>query len=190
MAVTPYYVADLNTLKEGLRLSTLDGNEDSSKILNGAVEWARGYIFRKLGPTIAAQWKAVAFVENPTTEEGVLRMIANLLEARLVLVELIDRLPFFFMDDSGATMESYNEDATFRKKAAEERKELRERAWSEIKDFIALLRGDQSLGTNLGIKTYVGENDNPKVLGGSIHYLPYPFNGNFRSTGLFGAPNS
>ena len=185
MAVTPYYVANLTTLKEGLRLSTLDGTEDSSGILDRAVEWARGYIFRKLGPTIAAQWKAVGFVENPTTEEGVLRMIANLLEARLVLVELIDRLPFFFMDDSGATMESYNEDATFRKKSAEERKELRARAWSEIDDFLALLRGDQVLGSNLDIKVYVGENDTPRSLGGSILYLPYPFDGNFRSTGLF-----
>lgn len=189
MAVAPYYVADLDTLKSSLRLSQLDGTEDSSNILDRSIEWARGYIFRKLGVSVAAQWKAVAYVENSTTEEGALRMIANLLENRLVLLDLIDRLPHFFMDDSGGTMESYNEDATFRKRNAEERKELRKRIQAEVDDFIALLKGDQSLGDNPRIKIYDGANANAPELkpvpGGSTFYLPYPFDGNFRSPGLF-----
>jgi len=189
MAVAPYYVADLATLRANLRLSQLDGTEDSSKILDRSIEWARGYIFRKLGITIAAQWKAVAYSENPTTEQGALRMIANLLETRLVLIDLIDRLPHFFMDDSGGTMESYNEDATFRKRNSEERKEMRNRFQAEIDDFVALLKGDQELGSNSRIKIYDGANANAEDLkpspGESTFYLPYPFNGKFRSTGLW-----
>jgi hypothetical protein len=189
MAVAPYFVADLDTLKSSLRLTNLDGTEDSSAILDRAIEWARGYILRKLGVSVAAQWKAVAYSENPTTEEGALRMIANLLETRLVLLDLIDRLPHFFMDDSGGTMESYNEDATFRKKNSEERKELRKRIQAEVEDFLALLSGSQELGSSSRIKIYDGANENANslkpALGGSTFYLPLPFDGNFRSSGLF-----
>ena len=185
MAVAPYYLADLDTLKSAMRLTNLDGTEDASSILDLSIEWARGYIFRKLGPTNAAAWKAVAYSENPTTEQGVLRMTANLLEVKLVLVSLMDRLPNFFMDDSGGTQEAYNEEGTFRKKNSEERADLRKRCWAEIKEFVDLLNGDQSLGDNASIKTYVGENDTPRTPGGSTFYLPYPFDGNFRSTGLY-----
>ena len=186
MAVTPYFVADMDTMKSNLRLTNVVDTEDANTIMVRGVEQARGDIFTRLGVSLAVQWAGVSYVENPTTEQAVLRMLANTLEVDLVLCHLVVSLPNFFMDDSGGTQEAYNDEAAFRKRSSEERREMCAKLNTEIDEIIALLKGDKALGNAARINvTTIEPDEDPPTMGESTMWLPYPFDGNFRSSGLY-----
>lgn len=190
MAASPLYVADMDTLKAQLRLTAVDSSDDSQAILDRGVRAARTQIYARLGSTVANAWTAVGYSENPTTEQGVLREVANLLEIELVFVHLLDNLPHFFMDDSGGTQHEWNETGAFRGYSAEERTELRRRKKDQIEEYFELLSGEDDLGDDSGINIHVGESEiDPKPTpGGSSLYLPDDgtrFDGNFRRTGHY-----
>jgi hypothetical protein len=175
-------------LQKNLRLSAVqfDDSEDAQVIIERGVEQARGDIYLNLGVAKANEWAAVSFVENPTTEEGVLRMICNLLEVKLVLCHLVASLPNFFMDDSGGTQESYNDEAAFRKKNSEERREFCDKLKAEVAYYYALLLGTIELGDGKSLNiSVIGPTEEPPTMGESTMWLPYPFNGNFRSSGNY-----
>ena len=186
MAVTPYFVVSMAEMQRNLRLSnvTFDDTKDAQTIIERAVEAARTDIFVNLGVSVAQGWAAVGFSENPTTEQGVLRLVANILEVNLVLCSLMRSLPNFFMDDSGTTYESYNDEAAFRKRSSEERRELQAKCEEDIAKAYDLLKGDTQLGSAPKIKAFNTVADPARTMGESLFNLPYPFDGNFRSTGL------
>lgn len=190
MAISPLFVSDADTLKAALRLSSVEDEDAAQPIFERGMQYARSAIYRRLGTTVANQWAAVAYVENPTTEQGILRTAATLLEVELVFVYLLENLPNFFMDDSGGIRQAWNEEGAFRSFDSEARAELKKNKLNQIEEYFDLLSETDELGNDEQIKVYTGENEtDPKPTpGASALYLPDDgsrFDGNFRRTGLY-----
>ena len=186
MAVAPLFVADMDTLKQELRLTAVDSTNDSEQIFQRAVISARAAVFARLGETVANAWVAVAYSENPTGEQGVLRAVANLLEVELVFLRLLDSLPIFFMDDGGGTQQAWNEEGTFRGLDSDEREALKKTKRELVEEYFEML-DTGALEDEGEVSAHVGEHADPvPKLGGTTFYQPdaTDFDGNFHRTGL------
>ena len=186
MAVDTLFVADMDTLKSEVRLSAVRDGTDAEQIFERAVVAARAKIYARLGADVTNAWVAIAYVENPTTQEQVYRAAANLLETELVLLDLIDSLPHVFLDDAGGAHQSWNEEGTLRGLDADEREALRASKQQRIDEIFEMLSGQVDLVGQRNVKAHVPEQTNPPKLGGSAFYCPdgYEFDGNFHNTGL------
>lgn len=186
MAVAPLFVADIGTLKKEVRLDAMESTEARYSIFERAAISARAAIYSRLGEAATNAWVAIAYAENPTNESGVLRSIANLLEVELVFLRLLDSLPIFFMDDSGGTQHSWNEDGAFRGLDAEEREALKKAKQELVEEYFTMLEA-AVLEDEGSVSAHSAEPDEPRPkLGGSAYYQPdgTDFDGNFHRTGL------
>ncbi len=153
----PLFVADLATLKATLRLSGVpSGNTDTLAILDEAILRARLAFYRRLGQQRVGVLLATAFSANPTTEDQVLRALANTTETKQVYVELLRKLPNQWMDASGDANRRWNEEAPFRERGPTEGQQEIQRLLDEIEEDMEMLAGEEDLGEEASFKTFNG----------------------------------
>lgn len=152
----PLFVADLNALKGKLRLAQLPTSSAANDILDEVILVARTDFYRRLGPTRVGQLLAISFNENPTTEDEVLRALANVVEVKLVRCHLLRRLPTAFMDASGQVNKTWNEEAPVRELGVLQAQEEIERCQQEIERDMELLEGEQTIGDECRVKSFDG----------------------------------
>lgn len=147
MATTPLFAADVATLKSKLRLSGVPSVSDADDIINEAVLTVRAGFYRELGKTTVDAIVALPFVEDPTTDDEIKRAVANTTEVKWVRAELIRSLPMMFIDGSADQTQVYHDEALFRDASTAQLNEERVRLETDIEVNLALLRGEQSIGT-------------------------------------------
>lgn len=113
----PLFIADEATLKAKLRLSAVPTSAtDTESIFDEAILRARVRFYRELGVARTNTIVALPFSETPTTEDQVIRALANTVEVRMVYAELLRLLPNTFMDASGDVNHRFNEEAPLRER--------------------------------------------------------------------------
>lgn len=153
----PLFVQDLPTLKAALRLTGVPSSStDTHAIIDEAILRARLAFYRRLGTTRVGQLSATVYNANPTTEDEVLRALANTVETRLVYVELLRKLPNQFMDASGTANRSWNEEAPYRERGATSAEKEIQRLLDEIEEDMQMLAEEEGLADETSIKTFDG----------------------------------
>ncbi len=161
----PLFLEDVAAMMKELRLSGVPSGEDANSIVATALLEVRTGFYRRLGIERVGQLVDMdEELDDPTTEEELLRSLARTTEIKWTFVVLMDRMPMLFMDDSGGAWQQFNEQGTFRKLGINERTEMRTRLLQEIKANLDILAGDQELG------------DETSVQGGSYgdEHCPHP----------------
>lgn len=153
----PLFVQDLDTLKKLVRLSGVPASrEDTLAILDEAILNARLEFYRRLGRQRVTNLVGMAFVSNPTTEDEVVRALANVVETDLVYVQLLRKLPNLFQDASGDAQRRWNEEAPFRERGGTPlQKEIQTRL-DKIEENMELLAEEESIPDETQIKTFDG----------------------------------
>ena len=146
MAVSPLFLLDMDALKGRLRLDGVDIDDSAQNLLDGAARSVRAKFNARLGVTRVGELVALTSVENPLTEDEILRSIAEEVEAKWIWVELTRNLPIKFFDNSGDDLEQYNVEGAFRSIDPERIQGERDRCLEEIENWLPILAGDVPLG--------------------------------------------
>lgn len=115
----PLFVADEATLKSALRLSAVPASAlDTEAVIDEAILRARLRFYRDLGSARTNELVALTYTDQPTTDEEVLRALANTVEVKMVKCQLLRDLPNTFMDASGDVNARWNEEAPTRERGS------------------------------------------------------------------------
>lgn len=160
----PLFVVDEPTLKERLRLSAVPASAlDTEAIIDEAILRARVRFYRELGSARTNTIVALPFTELPTTDDEVVRALANTTEVKMVYCELLRLLPNTFMDASGDVNHRWNEEAP-----------TRERGTFEINDEIKRCEDDITNALQELCEPDIGECDEIQAFNGDP-VCPQPF---------------
>jgi len=159
MAVNdPLFVATLADLLERLRLAGVPTAASSTNaIIDEGVLRARLQFYRRLGEWRVNYLLAIPFNLNPTTEDGVLRALANSVEVDLVRCELMQRLPMAFMDSSGDVNKRWNEEAPFRERGPLDPSSQIKAIKNRLEEDFQMLAGEEGLATEVHLKSFTIE---------------------------------
>lgn len=113
MAVEPLFVEDMPALKAAMRL-TGAVSPDALAMIDIAVQEVRFGFYKALEADRVAELLAITFAENPTSEDGLLRMLANTVEVAWVKMLLMRAMPVLFMDTSSSTQQIWNQEGLTR----------------------------------------------------------------------------
>lgn len=175
---TPLFIVDEATLKAKLRLSAVPASAtDTESIFDEAILRARVKFYRELGPVRTNQIVALTFTELPTTDDEVIRALANTIEVKMVYCELLRLLPNTFMDASGDTNSRWQEEAPTRERGNFELNDELRRCEDEINSGLQELAvPDLGEGDIIqvfdGTPTNVGEFGSAPRVGLTLHPFP------------------
>ena len=99
MAIEPLYYDTLENLYTTVRIETADDPQTVAAV-EQAVRDVRLGFFSQLGKTRALEVAGYSLVENPTTDEEILRSQGASAEALWLTILLMTRLPVLFMDNN------------------------------------------------------------------------------------------
>lgn len=142
----PVFVSSLAVMKQSLRLSGVPTGSDADVMVQSALMQVRAGFYSRLGLARVAALVAISSVANPTTNDGILRGIAEETEVMWTRCLLLDRLPLQFMDSSGAEQEILNQEGTTRSMSAEVLREQKLACKAQIEEWLDILSGDVELG--------------------------------------------
>lgn len=152
----PRFVADLDTLKEKLRLTKLPADSAANALLDEAILCARMEFYRRLGKVRVDALLDITFNENPESEDEVLRALANSVEVKLVRVRLMRSLPVLFKDSSGDANTAWNEEAPFREGGMSSTDKEIKRIEAEIEEDFQMLNVEESQGAESNWRVFDG----------------------------------
>jgi hypothetical protein len=152
VATAPLFIADLATLKPKLRLSGVPTTSDADDIINEAILVARQKFYRELGVSRVAALIALPFNENPTTENQILRAVANSTEVLMVRCELMRTMPMMFMDGNTQQDQIMQDEALFRDTTSAQLEQMKLQCELEIQQNLDLLIGDEDLASETTIR--------------------------------------
>lgn len=166
MAVAPLFVVNVATLKARLRL-TGAASADAAAMIDQAIEEVRQKLYGRLGATRIAAIAAITYVENGTTDNQILRALANTVEIKWVRMFLLRTLPTLFMDTAGIRQQVFNDESAFTTGTNIE-KELA-RLQAEIDQALDILSGEEALTEASSVRSDLLEADTlPDYLGGTV----------------------
>lgn len=117
MAVEPLYNADRETLLKRVRMETAK-DEQTIALVDQTITEVRLGFYRVLTSSRASTIAGYSLVENPVTEEQVLRSQAAATEANWVTWLLAQRLPHLFLDNRASVGDTWNDEQLTRDTAA------------------------------------------------------------------------
>ena len=168
MTATPLFLDDQAAVQAALRLTDLREGTDAIVIVAQGLRMARVRFYTRLGADVVQAIVETDYVEDPTTEDQMKRFVAHLCEVELVRLQLMDRMPVLFMDSSGATRETYNNEGAFRSMDPEALAAARLRIEAQVEEWLGLMAGEVVLGSE-GAQVYTQTDVVPKpVLGASL----------------------
>lgn len=134
MAVEPLYNTDRDTLLKRVRIETAD-DEQTVALIDQTINEVRLGFYRKLTSARALTIAGYSLVENPVTDEQILRATGANTEALWVTWLLAQRLPYLFMDNSSSVGDAFNDEQLTRDS-------------SGIQEFLDMLKAqiDEGLG--------------------------------------------
>lgn len=173
MATAPLFVADLATLKPKLRLSGVPSTSDADDIVNEAILVTRQKFYRELGSPRIAELVAMPFTETPTTNDEILRAVANSTEVLIVRCELMRTMPMMFMDGNAQQDQIMQDEALFRDSTSSQLEQMRMQCELDIQQNMDLLAGDQVIASETTLRIATPGVSQP-VIDISTASRPYP----------------
>lgn len=160
MSISPTFVASMAVLKQRLRLTGV--KSDGEIIIEDAIESARLEFYTRLGISRVTTLLGYSYSEaTPTTNEEILRSLANQTETRLVKRTLLRSMGILLKDGAASGREMWNQESIFRDKTSSELNEELRRLTSEIEDAFDLLSGSEDVGNTTSARISVIEPDTP-----------------------------
>ena len=145
MAVAPLFVADMATLKQQLRLTGVPASTDADEMISAAVLEANSGFRRRLGNDQVTTLLGYSYTETPSTNNEVLRLVANQTEVKMVKAILLRVLPAQFIDGAGNALQNWHEEAPFRHMGPFDRRDELKQLNREIEENLQLLEGSESI---------------------------------------------
>jgi hypothetical protein len=152
VATAPLFVADLATLKPKLRLSGVPSTSDADDIINESILVTRQKFYRELGGARITVLLAMAFTETPTTDNQILRAVANSTEVLMVRCELMRLMPMMFMDGNADQNQIMQDEALFRDTTSSQLEQMRMQCELDIQQNMDLLAGDEEIASETTIR--------------------------------------
>lgn len=178
MAATPTFATSLEALKKRCRLSSAKAG-DVTDVIDSEVQSAYLRFARDLGISEVARIKAIPYTDAPTTNDGFVRMTAQLTEEKLVTLGLMRRLPMMFLDASASQLSEWQDAPTRPARGPNLEAEIA-RLESEIAQGMSIMLGETSQGEAPGIRAATIERPTAApVMGGSAFggRAPWPQDG-------------
>jgi hypothetical protein len=147
VTTAPLFVGSLDLLKPKLRLSGVPTTSDADDIIDEAILIVRQKFYRDLGSDRVAVLKALPFTETPTTNDQIIRAVANSTEVLWVRCELMRMLPTMFMDGNAQQNQIFQDEGLFRDTTANQIEQARMQCEIEIQQNLDLLRGDEEIAS-------------------------------------------
>jgi len=146
---------------------------DTQAAVYQAVTDVRIGMFSRIGKTRALEISTLAFSENPTTDDEVLRSKAISAESLWVTLLLMQRLPVLFMDNT-SIRDNFNDEPITRDSSSL-RKNI-DAIQTQLDDLIGdlILEGDEEAKPAFRTKVALNGPDTPYLL--SDNFLGYPSN--------------
>jgi hypothetical protein len=163
MATNPVFNVDLAAVKGQLRLSGVVEGSDAHAMLEAAVLQVRTGFYSRLGNSRMTFLIGLVPVQSPTSDDEILRRIADLCETLWIRMILLDKLPAVFMDNSGGDLEFINQEGTFRSITPERLDRERERMALQIEEWLALLAGDVAIGDAPLVQVHTQADQEPRM---------------------------
>lgn len=116
MAVEPLYNEDLEALLNRVRIETADDDQTLAMIYQAVTEVRLGF-YRSLTSARALEIAGYTLVDNPTSENEILRATGATTEANWMTWILAQRLPFLFMDNRASVQDAFNDEPLTRDSA-------------------------------------------------------------------------
>jgi hypothetical protein len=132
MAVEPLYNEDLDTLLKRARMSTTD-DEQTLALLYQTINEVRLKFYSTLGTDWAITIAGYSLVDNPTTDEQILRSTGANTEALWLTWLLAQRLPFTSLDNRASVQDLFNSEQLTRDATG-------------LKDFLSALKSQIDKG--------------------------------------------
>lgn len=171
LGVTPLFVESKAVLLSRLRLSGTDAT-DALSIIDFAIQRVRkglyGYISRYRIDSILSVPSAI----NPTSDEDLLRAMAEEVEVLWVRFILLQELPTLFMDSSADTHVIWNQENLTRSSGRISKKEL-DSLWEQILTLLAQIEAGSASPTGDAV-SLIGP-DCPQPRPGATVGLPYTY---------------
>jgi hypothetical protein len=117
MAVEPLYNSSKEELLKKVRIETAD-DEQTLALVDSVIQEVRVGFFTFLTRERAQEVAAYPLVENPSTDEEVLKTTAAVTEVNWVTYLLALRLPVIYMSNESGTRDSWNEEPLTRDSAS------------------------------------------------------------------------
>lgn len=171
MAVEPLFVADMSTLKARIRMSGAPSSTDVQDLIEEAVRTVRAGFYREIAADRISTIKTITEDENPTTENGILRLLASTTELKWVRYELMRTVPTLFFDSAPAAQTAWNEEGMLRGTSNSEREAEMKRLWADIQAAIPLLEGETEITEESTIKIFVLEPEGGALRAGGSLWL-------------------
>ncbi len=109
MAVEPLFNADKETLLKRTRIQSADNAQTLSLIDQTITEVRLGF-YHSIGKDRSATIAGYSLVDNPVSDEEILRAGGATTEALWLTWLLVQRLPMLFMDNSASTGDAFNDE--------------------------------------------------------------------------------
>lgn len=161
MAVAPLFIPSVAELKASLRL-TGAASGDALAMLDSAIQKVRIEFYHELEEDRIADIVAITHTDNPTTDDGILRLVAEQTELAMVRRELYRVLPVLFMDAAGVKQEAWNEEGFTRRAGASELAAEMDRLEAEIVTGMERLGGEDEVVGSVQGGVLEPEGDQPR----------------------------
>lgn len=142
----PLFVSSIEVLKAQLRLSGVPSDQDAHAMVQSALMQVRAGFYSRLGVARVTELVAISPAANPTTEDGILRGLAEQTEVMWTRCKLLDRMPTVFMDSSGAYQELLNQEGIARSLPLSHIEAQKARCAAQVEEALAILDGTVALG--------------------------------------------
>lgn len=160
-SIGPLFMADMDSLKARLRLSGAAA-DDALAIIDHAVQQVRVGFYSRLSSNRISTLRATSSVENPTETNQVLRSLAEQTEVMWVRYELMQQLPNMFIDGSGNTQTTWNQEGLTREIRPAEKEEILARLWSRIQSFLNQLAKGELSASSISASTIEPDETQPR----------------------------
>lgn len=141
MAV-PLFHADVDEVAKAVRASGIPTTGDAYTIFLNAIKFARVTLIRSLGQDVISALLAAPDTDEPLTDLEVRRCTAKLIEADLVLAELLCKLPTTFLDGSADAPNWYDKESPFRLTNEDDRTDLHAKLMTRVAQMMGELSPD------------------------------------------------
>jgi len=127
VAVEPLFNADKESLLKRVRIKTKT-DEQTDALVDQVITEVRVAFYTRLGSARVGAIVGFSLVDNPTSENELVRANAANIEALWVTYLLTNRLPYIFMDNTGSVNDNFSDEPLTRDSSSVQdfRRELKE----------------------------------------------------------------
>lgn len=155
MALLPLFNTSIEVVKSKLRMSGVPSTNDGQALIEEAIRTVRVEFYRRIPVDRIEYLASLTSDENPTTDEGILRQVAEVIEIKWIRYELLRSLSTLSLDSSASALEAWNDGSVFRGTSVSDREQELRRLMQEIQEKLDVLRGEEEVPDEMDVSVRV-----------------------------------